>query len=64
MSRVVSHLVNCGGAAQLSRYFFNSLLRSVPVENLANHLFSTLLFVVLVSQVFIGQVGFFGKVGF
>ena len=40
------------------------MLRSVKFENLASHLFSTLLFVVLVSHVFIGPVSFIGNVGF
>jgi len=40
------------------------MLRSVRIENLASQLLSTLLSVVLVSQVFFGRVGFVLKVGF
>jgi hypothetical protein len=40
------------------------MLCSVMLKNLASHLLSTLLFVVLVIHVFIGQVGFVGNVGF
>jgi hypothetical protein len=36
------------------------MLRSVRIENLANQLFSTLLLVLLVSQVSFAQVGFIG----
>jgi len=40
------------------------MLGSVMLKNLANYLFSTLLFVVLVSYVFIGRVSFVGNVRF
>ena len=40
------------------------MLHSVILESLASHLFSTLLFVVLVSHVFIGPVSFTGNVRF